>query len=90
MANELPASAPSSVGLIIAVVMIHDEIITNATASSGKNAKVKASEKAIRLLDGLLPFEFRRRFGCNCEGIVEDGAGAAGRGVVGMDVGSAI
>lgn len=93
MANDLPSAAPFSTGLVVAVVMIHDEIIADASASSGKNAKVKASEKAIRLLDGLLPFEFRRRFCCDCEAIVEDSGGGGAREVkveVGVEVGSAI
>ena len=89
MANELPSPSPASAGFpapIVAVVMIHDEIIANASASSGKNAKVKASEKALILLDGLAPFEFRARFGCNCEGVSDDNAGMA----IGVEVGSAI
>ena len=89
MANELPSPSPASVGLaapIVAVVMIHDEIVANASASSGKNAKVRASENALKVLDGLVPFEFRRRFGCKCEGILDDNAGIG----AGMDIGSAI
>lgn len=89
MANELPSPSPASAGItapIVAVVMIHDEIIANASASSGKNAKVRASENALELLDGLVPFEFRRRFGCRCEGVLDDNAGIG----VGVDVGSAI
>lgn len=89
MANELPSPSPASASSqapIVAVVMIHDEIVANASASSGKNAKVRASEKALTLLDGLAPFEFRARFGCNCDGILDDNAGMA----VGVEVGSAI
>lgn len=91
MANKLPSLLPASAGLpapIVAVVMIHDEIITDASASSGKNAKVKASEKAVRLLEGLLPFEFRRRFGCDCEGLGDEGA--SGEVGLGGEGGSAI
>lgn len=89
MANELPSPSPASAGIsppIVAVVMIHDEIIANASASSGKNAKVRASEKAVKLLEGLVPFEFRRRFGCRCEGVLDDNAGIG----VGVHVGSAV
>ena len=89
MANELPSPSPASAGFpapIVAGVMIHDEIVANASASSGKNAKIKASQKAVTLLDGLAPFEFRARFGCNCECVLDDNAGMA----VGVEVGSAI
>lgn len=89
MANELPSPSPASAGFpapVVAVVMIHDEIVANASASSGKNAKVRASAKALTLLDGLAPFEFRARFGCNCEWVLDDNASMA----VGVEVGSAI
>lgn len=50
----------------MAVVMIHDEILADAEASSGKNARVRASEKAVRLLEGMSIADFRKRFKCSC------------------------
>lgn len=67
--------------------MIHDEIIADATASSGKNAKVKASDKANRILEGMIPVVFRKRFACDCEGKTDDFPGEL---VVGTEIGSAI
>ena len=95
MADEIPSYAPSSSAAsiigsapVIAAVMIHNEIVADASASSGKNAKVKASDKANRLLENMIPVVFRKRFGCDCEG-KRDGAMDLDI-AVGTDVGSAI
>lgn len=91
MANELPSISPISVltePRIVAAVMIHDVIVADATASSGKNAKVKASEKAVKLLDGLLPFEFRQIYKCDCDST--DSAADTGNSGPDAQAGSAI
>lgn len=52
----------------VAIVMIHGEIIADGEASASKNAKVKASQAALKVLDSITtPAEFRMKFGCNCE-----------------------
>lgn len=69
MAHQLPARpafSTSAEGKIVAVVMIHEEILADAEASSGKNARVRASEKALRLLEGMSVADFRKRFNCRC------------------------
>lgn len=69
MAHELPARpafSTSAEGKVVAVVMIHDEILADAEASSGKNARVRVSEKAVRLLEGMSVADFRKRFKCSC------------------------
>ena len=71
MANEITA-ADGSTPINVAVVMIHEEIIADATASSGKNAKVKACKVALEVLDGLAPFEYRSRYGCDCVKVAGD------------------
>lgn len=74
MANEIPAfdgGAPRNV----AVVMIHDQIIADGEASSGKNAKVKASQEALRQLEGIAPYEYRMRYGCDCGNPGDGGQG---------------
>lgn len=65
MANELP-SLDGSPPRNVAVVMIHDEIVADGEASSGKNAKVKASQAALEQLGNIAPFEFRMQYRCNC------------------------
>lgn len=60
---------PSFDGLpdrVVAVVMVHDEIIANGESSSGKYAKLKASSNALGLLKGLVPFEYRMQYHCDC------------------------
>lgn len=69
MAHELPARpafSTSAEGKIVAVVMIHEEILADAEASSGKNARVRASEKALKLLEGMSVADFRKKFKCSC------------------------
>lgn len=53
-------------GEILAAVIVHNEAIAQGVSSSSRYAKVKASEKALGVLDGVLPWEFREKFGCNC------------------------
>ena len=75
MAKDVNAG-DGSTPLIVAVVMIHEEIMAHATASSGKYAKVKACKAALELLGGLAPFEYRAKYHCDCEkqlGEVKDG-----------------
>ncbi len=72
MASSIPNAAGTEIEHQVAVVMIHGEVIASATAANSKNAKVKASEKALEKLRGLAPFEFRPKFGCGCtEGDVQ-------------------
>jgi len=88
MASEVPAIVPGGPVTSIAALMMHDEIVAEGQASSGKNAKVKASSNALKQLQGLAPFEFRTKYHCDCEGEVKEWVGKDGNGV-GM-VGSAI
>ena len=81
MASEVPAIVPGGLSTAIAAVMIHDEVVAEGTASSGKNAKVKASSQALKLLQKLAPFEYRHIYKCNCEGKEQDWVGKAGDGV---------
>jgi endoribonuclease Dicer len=51
---------------VLAAVIVHGNVISEARSSSSRYAKVKASEKALTVLDGLLPFEFRQKYHCDC------------------------
>ncbi|KAL9000121.1 MAG: hypothetical protein Q9169_001196 [Polycauliona sp. 2 TL-2023] len=66
MASSIPNAAGTDNDHQVAVVMIHGEVIASGSAANSKNAKVKASEKALEKLRGLAPFEFRAKFGCGC------------------------
>ena len=93
MSGEIPPIEPGGTPRSIAGLMVHDEIIAEGQASSGKNAKVKASVEALKLLRGLAPFEFRKVYGCDCQGEEKDWVGKDGKdgieGGIGM-VGTAI
>ncbi|KAK7537797.1 dicer-like protein 1 [Phyllosticta citricarpa] len=87
-ADEIPSVVPGAPVKCIAGLMVHGKVIADGIASSGKNAKVKASQAALELLSGLTPHEFRQRYGCQCrvevsaegkDGVVNapDGSGRA-------------
>ena len=82
MADELP-SIDGSPPRNVAVVMIHDRIIADGEASSGKNAKVKACIAANDLLDGLGPHEYRKQYACDCA--INEGMESFGFADVGND-----
>lgn len=79
-AGEFPAvdSTPASV---LAAVIIHDAVIGERTASSGRYAKIKASEKALAVLEEMTLSEFREKYHCDCP----ETSSASG-----MEVGTAI
>ncbi|MCJ1415936.1 Dicer-like protein 1 [Xylographa parallela] len=66
MSDELPTILEGAPVRVIAVVMVHDEIITEGIAASSKYAKLKASSKALEMLTGLAPFEYRIQYRCDC------------------------
>ena len=51
---------------VMVVVLIHEKVVADSTAASGKVAKVKVSEKTLRLLEDMDTINFRKAFGCNC------------------------
>ncbi|KAF2459185.1 ribonuclease III domain-containing protein [Lineolata rhizophorae] len=90
LSKELPALTGSA-GRVVAAVLVHGQPIGDGEASSGRYAKIKASIAALEKIEGLAPFEFRERFGCDCPR--EEGSGGDKKvvGVVKMaEVGTAI
>jgi endoribonuclease Dicer len=70
LAREMPtidAAIGAGTRRCMAAVMVHDHIIADGTSSGSKYAKIKACVAALEKLDGLAPFEFRARFGCDCK-----------------------
>ncbi|KAK5951972.1 Dicer-like protein 1 [Knufia fluminis] len=51
---------------ILAAVIIHGEIVADARSTGARYARVRASKKALSLLEGLSREEFRKKFRCNC------------------------
>jgi endoribonuclease Dicer len=51
---------------IAAAVIIHDEVVAEGMATSTRYAKIKASEEALVILEGLPTFKFREKYRCDC------------------------
>lgn len=66
MADELP-SIDGSPPRNVAAVIIHNKVVAEGSASSGKNAKVKAALKANAMLDNIGKEQYQRDYGCDCE-----------------------
>ena len=58
---------------VMAVVLIHDQIVTDHKCESSRYAKVGAAKKALEILKGLPLTEFRTKFDCQCR-ISDEGA----------------
>ena len=77
-AEETKTCIPGKSRQVVAMVVVHGKVVFHALGQSGRYARVRASQKALEALEGLPPFEFRRRFGCGCvggegvEGVEED------------------
>ncbi|KAH7395231.1 dicer-like protein 1 [Phaeosphaeria sp. MPI-PUGE-AT-0046c] len=72
-ALETETLIPGKGKAIAAMVMIHGKVHFHSLGQSGRYARVRASQAALEKLDGLPPYEFRNRFGCDC---VDEGEGA--------------
>ncbi|CAG8979867.1 hypothetical protein HYALB_00002640 [Hymenoscyphus albidus] len=63
--REIP-SIDGSKAKVLAMIIVHDQVVADWTAESGRYAKVSAAKKALELLKGLSPRRFRQKYGCTC------------------------
>ncbi|KAJ4352332.1 Dicer-like protein 1 [Didymosphaeria variabile] len=63
---------------VVAMLMIHDKVHFHGVSVSGRYAKKKMAEVALAGLDGLPEYEFKRRYGCDCNESVPEGEGQEG------------
>ncbi|CAO2654740.1 Nn.00g114730.m01.CDS01 [Neocucurbitaria sp. VM-36] len=71
-ALETETIIPGKGKAIAAMVMIHSKVHFYSLGQSGRYARVRASHAALEKLDGLPPYEFRKKYGCDC---VDEGEG---------------
>lgn len=63
--REIP-NIDGSKPLVMCVVLVHEQVISDHTAESTRYAKVNAAKKAVEVLKGLPLPEFRTKYGCEC------------------------
>ncbi|XPS99549.1 Dicer-like protein 1 [Ascochyta lentis] len=71
-ALETDTCIPGKGKAVAAMVMIHGKVVFHSLGQSGRYARVRASHAALEKLDGLPPYEFRTKYGCDC---VDEGEG---------------
>jgi len=64
-AKEVPCN-DGEVPVVAAAVVIHGGIMESGEASSGRYAKLKASQRALKLIESIPIPEFRKRYKCDC------------------------
>ncbi|PWO24465.1 PTC1, Serinethreonine protein phosphatase [Pyrenophora tritici-repentis] len=65
-ALEMETLIPGKGKAIAAMIMIHGKVHFYSLGQSGRYARVRVSHAALEKLDGLPPFEFRKKYGCYC------------------------
>lgn len=72
-ALETETCVPGKGKAIAAMIMIHNKVVFHSLGQSGRYARLRASQAALEVLDGLPPYEFRSKYGCDC---VDEGDGS--------------
>ena len=57
---------------VVAMVTIHNKIVSDFQAESSRYAKIGAAKKALALLEGLPLMEFREKYECECKPVEEE------------------
>ncbi|KAH7089014.1 dicer-like protein 1 [Paraphoma chrysanthemicola] len=71
-ALETETVIPGKGKAIAAMILIHNKVHFHSLGESGRYARVRASRQALEKLDGLPPYEFRGKYGCDC---IDEGEG---------------
>jgi endoribonuclease Dicer len=65
-AMETETLIPGKGKAIVAMILVHGKVHFHYLGQSGRYARVRASHAALEKLDGLPPYEYRKRYGCDC------------------------
>ncbi|KAF1965214.1 endoribonuclease dcr-1 [Bimuria novae-zelandiae CBS 107.79] len=57
---------PGDKDRVVAMLMIHDRVHFHGVAVSGRYAKKKVADIALEAMDGLPEYEYKKRYGCDC------------------------
>jgi len=57
---------------VVAMVTIHNKVVSDFQAESSRYAKIGAAKKALALLEGLPVTEFREKYECECKPVEEE------------------
>lgn len=82
LAGDLP-TADGDKPVILAAAMVHGQPLGEATGVSGRYAKIRACERALETIDGMLVAEFRAKYHCDC-------AASGTKDTSDLDIGTAI
>jgi endoribonuclease Dicer len=53
-------------GIVVAAVLVHNIVLAKSTGSSGRYAKIRASEAALKAIENMGVDKFRQKYQCNC------------------------
>lgn len=70
-AVETPSVIPGVDSQIVAMVSIHGKVVFDGVGRSGRYARPRAAGAALEALEGLVRYQYRQRYGCDCEDDME-------------------